>query len=92
MSSSCTTVLQEIIFGTQIYVQILILQGFVELSDAVKSGGIYSVRNAFVTYLQQKYLDNIGHFSVIDTGECSFLLWRRGKCTPYLYKWTFADR
>lgn len=43
-----------------------------ELSDAVKSGGIYSVRNAFVTYLQQKYLDNIGHFSVIDTGECSF--------------------
>ena len=38
----------------------------------VKSGGIYSVRNAFATRLQQKYLKNIGHFSVIDTGECPF--------------------
>lgn len=62
----------EIIFGTRIYVQILVLQGFVELSDVVKSGGIYSVRNAFATRLQQKYLKNIGHFSVIDTGECPF--------------------
>ena len=49
-------VLKEIIFGTRIYVQILVLQGFVELSDVVKSGGIYSVRNAFATRLQQKYL------------------------------------
>ena len=65
-------VLKEIIFGTRIYVQILVLQGFVELSDVVKSGGIYSVRNAFATRLQQKYLKNIGHFSVIDTGECPF--------------------
>ena len=32
----------------------------------------YSVRNAFATRLQQKYLKNIGHFSVIDTGECPF--------------------
>ena len=64
---------KEIIFGTRIYVQILVLQGFVELSDVVKSGGIYSVRNAFATRLQQKYLKNIGHFSVIDTGECPFL-------------------
>ena len=63
---------KEIIFGTRIYVQILVLQGFVELSDVVKSGGIYSVRNAFATRLQQKYLKNIGHFSVIDTGECLF--------------------
>ena len=47
---------KEIIFGTRIYVQILVLQGFVELSDVVKSGGIYSVRNAFATRLQQKYL------------------------------------
>lgn len=38
----------------------------------VKSGGIYSVRNAFATRLQQKYLKNIGHFSVIGTGECPF--------------------
>ena len=38
----------------------------------VKSGGIYSVRNAFATRLQQKYLKNVGHFSVIDTGECPF--------------------
>ena len=38
----------------------------------VKSGGIYSVRNVFATRLQQKYLKNIGHFSVIDTGECPF--------------------
>ena len=45
---------------------------FVELSDVVKSGGIYSVRNAFATRLQQKYLKNIGHFSVIGTGECPF--------------------
>lgn len=66
------TVLKEIIFGTRIYVQILVLQGFVELSDVVKSGGIYSVRNAFATRLQQKYLKNIGHFSVIGTGECPF--------------------
>ena len=66
------TVLKEIIFGTRIYVQILVLQGFVELSDVVKSGGIYSVRDAFATRLQQKYLKNIGHFSVIDTGECPF--------------------
>ncbi len=66
------SVQQEIIFGTRIYVQILVLQGFVELSDVVKSGGIYSVRNAFATRLQQKYLKNIGHFSVIDTGECPF--------------------
>lgn len=65
-------VLQAIIFGTRIYVQILVLQGFVELSDVVKSGGIYSVRNAFATCLQQKYLKNIGHFSVIGTGECPF--------------------
>ena len=64
--------MQEIIFGTRIYVQILVLQGFVELSDVVKSGGIYSVRNAFATRLQQKYLKNIGHFSVIGTGECPF--------------------
>ena len=78
-SSSRTTVQQtlisvhkEIIFGTRIYVQILVLQGFVELSDVVKSGGIYSVRNAFATRLQQKYLKNIGHFSVLDTGECPF--------------------
>lgn len=63
---------KEIIFGTRIYVQILVLQGFVELSDVVKSGGIYSVRNAFATRLQQKYLKNIGHFSVIGTGECPF--------------------
>lgn len=35
-------VLQAIIFGTRIYVQILVLQGFVKLSDVVKSGGIYS--------------------------------------------------
>lgn len=55
-SSSCASVQQEIIFGTRIYVQILVLQGFVELSDVVKSGGIYSVRNAFATRLQQKYL------------------------------------
>ena len=75
-SSSCASVQQEIIFGTWIYVQILVLQGFVELSDVVKSGGIYSVRNAFATRLQQKYLKNIGHFSVIDTGECPFLLCR----------------
>ena len=54
-----TAVQQEIIFGTRIYVQILVLQGFVELSDVVKSGGIYSVRNAFATRLQQKYLKNI---------------------------------
>ena len=67
-----TAVQQEIIFGTQIHVQILVLQGLVELSDVVKSGGIYSVRNAFATRLQQKYLKNIGHFSVIDTGECPF--------------------
>ena len=66
------SVTKEIIFGTQIYVQILVLQGLVELSDVVKSGGIYSVRNAFATRLQQKYLKNIGHFSVIDTGECPF--------------------
>lgn len=65
-------VLQAIIFGTRIYVQILVLQGLVELSDVVKSGGIYSVRNAFATRLQQKYLKNIGHFSVIGTGECPF--------------------
>lgn len=26
----------------------------------------------FATRLQQKYLKNIGHFSVIDTGECPF--------------------
>lgn len=65
-------VLQAIIFETRIYVQILVLQGFVKLSDVVKSGGIYSVRNAFATRLQQKYLKNIGHFSVIDTGECPF--------------------
>ena len=38
----------------------------------VKSGGIYSVRNAFATRLQQKYLKNIGHFSVVGTGECPF--------------------
>ena len=38
----------------------------------VKRGGIYSVRSAFATRLQQKYLKNIGHFSVIDTGECPF--------------------
>ena len=63
---------KEIIFGTWIYVQIFVLQGFVELSDVVKSGGIYSVRNAFATRLQQKYLKNIGHFSVIGTGECPF--------------------
>lgn len=63
---------KEIIFRTRIYVQILVLQGFVELSDVVKSGGIYSVRNAFATRLQQKYLKNIGHFSVIGTGECPF--------------------
>ena len=69
-------VLKEIIFGTRIYVQILVLQGFVELSDVVKSGGIYSVRNAFATRLQQKYLKNIGHFSVVGTGECPFLLCR----------------
>ena len=50
----------------------LVLQGFVELSDVVKSGGIYSIRNAFATRLQQKYLKNIGHFSVIGTGECPF--------------------
>ena len=67
------SVTKEIIFGTQIYVQILVLQGLVELSDVVKSGGIYSVRNAFATRLQQKYLKIIGHFSVIDTGECPFL-------------------
>lgn len=84
--------MQEIIFETRSYVQILILQGFAKLSDVVKSGGIYSVRNAFATRLQQKYLKNIGHFSVIDTGERPFLLWRRGKCTPYLYEWTFDDR
>ena len=71
-SSSCSAVQQEIIFRTRIYVQILVLQGFVELSDVVKSGGIYSVRNAFATRLQQKYLKNIGHFSVIGTGECPF--------------------
>lgn len=65
-------IIKEIIFGTRIYVQILVLQGFVELSDVVKSGGIYSVRNAFATCLQQKYLKNIGHFSVIGTGECPF--------------------
>ena len=70
--SSRSAVQQEIIFGTQIHVQILVLQGLVELSDVVKSGGIYSVRNAFATRLQQKYLKNIGHFSVIDTGECPF--------------------
>lgn len=64
--------IKTIIFGTRIYVQILVLQGFVELSDVVKSGGIYSVRNAFATRLQQKHLKNIGHFSVIDTGECPF--------------------
>ena len=29
---------------------------------------------AFVTYLQQKYLKNIGHFSVIDTEECFFVM------------------
>ena len=75
-SSSRASVQQEIIFGTRIYVQILVLQGFVELSDVVKSGGIYSVRNAFATRLQQKYLKNIGHFSVIGTGECPFLLCR----------------
>ena len=40
----------------------------------VESGGIYSVRNAFATRLQQKYLKNIGHFSVIDTGECLFFM------------------
>ena len=80
--------MQEIIFGTRIYVQILVLQGFVELSDVVKSGGIYSVRNAFATRLQQKYRTLFGdrHWRV------SFLLWRRGKCTPYLYEWTFDDR
>lgn len=66
------SVTKEIIFGTRIYVQILILQGFAKLSDVVESGGIYSVRNAFATRLQQKYLKNIGHFSVIDTGECPF--------------------
>ena len=33
---------------------------------------LISVRNAFTTRLQQKYLKNIGHFSVIDTGECPF--------------------
>ena len=38
----------------------------------MKSGGIYSVRNAFATRLQQKHLKNIGHFSVIGTGECPF--------------------
>lgn len=43
--------MQEIIFRTRIYVQILVLQVFVELSDVVKSGGIYSVRNAFATRL-----------------------------------------
>ena len=69
---SRSAVQQAIIFGTRIYVQILVLQGFVELSDVVKSGGIYSVRNAFATRLQQKYLKNIGHFSVIGTGECPF--------------------
>ena len=70
------SVTKEIIFGTRICVQILVLQGFVELSDVVKSGGIYSVRNAFATRLQQKYLKNIGHFSVVGTGECPFLLCR----------------
>ena len=48
-------VLQAIIFGTRIYVQILVLQGFVKLSDVVKSGGIYSVRNAFATKISKKY-------------------------------------
>ena len=70
------SVTKEIIFETRICVQILVLQGFVELSDVVKSGGIYSVRNAFATRLQQKYLKNIGHFSVVGTGECPFLLCR----------------
>lgn len=55
-----------------IYSQILILQGFAVLSDVERSVGIYSVCNAFATRLQQKYLKNIGHFSVIDTGECPF--------------------
>ena len=79
---------KEIIFGTQIYVQILVLQRFVELSDVVESGGIYSVRNAFATRLQQKYLKNIGHFSVIDTGECLFfmqILLQR-LCCPFLLR------
>ena len=71
-SSSRASVQQALIFGTRIYVQILVLQGFVELSDVVKNSGIYSVRNAFATRVQQKYLKNIGHFSVIDTGECPF--------------------
>lgn len=80
-------VLQAIIFGTRIYVQILVLQGFVKLSDVVKSGGIYSVRNAFATRLQQKYLKNIGHFSVIDTVERKLLyvLCSRAKKNLYLF-------
>ncbi len=59
-----------------------------ELSDVVESGGIYSVRNAFATRLQQKYLKNIGHFSVIDTGECPFvmqILYRQLRC-PHLLR------
>ena len=43
------------------------------LWDVLKSGEIYSVCNAFATRLQQKYLKNLGHFSVIDTGECPLL-------------------
>ena len=78
-------VLKEIIFGTRIYVQILVLQGFVELSDVVKSGGIYSVRNAFATRLQQKYLKNIGHFSVIDTVERPFVMQILHQQLPWSY-------
>ena len=33
--------------------------------DVVKNSGIYSVCNAFAT-------KNIGHFSIINTGECPF--------------------
>lgn len=53
----------------------------------VKSGGIYSVRNAFATRLQQKYLKNIGHFSVIDTVERKLLyvLCSRAKKNLYLF-------
>lgn len=63
---------KEIIFGTRIYVQILVLQGVVELSDVVKSGGIYSVRNAFATKISKKYRTLFGdrHWRV------SFLLCR----------------
>lgn len=87
VSQTLISVHKEIIFGTRIYVQILVLQGFVELSDVVKSGGIYSVRDAFATRLQQKYLKNIGHFSVIDTVERKLLyvLCSRAKKNLYLF-------